>query len=67
MQTSGTSSLVRVAQYADPQAEVEAEPTLPDAELNRAVKRAIDVELNRAIQRALSDASEDDLKHDSDQ
>jgi hypothetical protein len=76
VQTPGTSSPVQVSQYADPQAEVKAEPTLPtdpaakqraiDAELNRAIKRAIDVEQNRAIARALSDASEDDLKYHSD-
>ena len=67
LQTPGTSFPLRVAQYADPQAEVKAEPTLPtepaakqraiDAELNRAIKRAIDVEVNRAIKRALSDAN----------
>jgi hypothetical protein len=77
VQNPGTSSPVRVVQYADPKVKVKAEPTLPtdpaakqrviDAELNRAVKRAIDVEQNRAIARALSDASEDDLKHHSDQ
>ena len=65
VQTPGTSSLARVAQYADPRAEAKAEPTLPTDPA--AKQRAIDAELNRAIERALSDASEDDLKHDSDQ
>jgi hypothetical protein len=66
VQTPNTPSQVGAAEYAEVQARVEAELTLPidpaakqraiDAELNRAVKRAIEVEVNRAIERALSDA-----------
>jgi hypothetical protein len=75
-QTSSAAA-TQVVQYADPKAEVKAEPTLPsdpaakqramDAELDRATKRAIDVELNRAIMRAFSDAKEYDRKHRGDQ
>jgi hypothetical protein len=77
VQTPDTSSPVQVAQYAKPQAGVKAEPTRQtdpaakqraiNAELNRAIKQAIDNEVNRAIGRALSDTSEDDRKHRSDQ
>jgi hypothetical protein len=56
-QTSSAAA-IQVVQYADPQAGVKAEPTLPndpvakqravDAELDKAIRRAIDIEVNRA-------------------
>jgi hypothetical protein len=63
-QIPSASSPVRVAEYADPQAEVKAEPTLPTDPA--AKQRTIDAELNRVTKRALLDA-QDDRKHRNDQ
>ena len=50
VQTPATSSPARVAQYADSQVKVEAEPTPADPV---AKQRAIDAELSRAIKRVI--------------